>query len=96
MSHRYHHQFGWTNNETWVTYNNLYRHFDPAEHFPGCPTNKDDLAFCLEVYAKRVVLGDFDIEKPDWPQIFLRAFFSYVNWEEIAEDMLANHISEES
>lgn len=88
---------GWTNYATWRINLEIFDGFDPSDYYSAFdPTDVHELADSLQQYAEEVIFEcGYDERRPsNLMEDYARAFLQEVNWYEIADHMIQDHIAE--
>jgi len=88
---------GWSNYATWRINLEIFDGFDPSDYYSSFdPTNVHELADSLQQYAEEVIFEcGYDERRPsNLMEDYARAFLQEVNWHEIADHMIQDHIVE--
>ena len=88
---------GWSNYATWRINLEIFDGFDPSDYYSSFdPTDVHELADSLQQYAEEVIFEcGYDERRPsNLMEDYARAFLQEVNWYEIADHMIQDHIAE--
>jgi hypothetical protein len=88
---------GWSNYATWRINLEIFDGFDPTEYYSACDlTDAYELGQSLKQYAEEVIFEcGYDERRPsNLMEDYARAFLQEVNWYEIAEHLVQDHIAE--
>jgi hypothetical protein len=88
---------GWSNYATWRINLEIFDGFDPSDYYSSFdPTDVHELADSLQQYAEEVIFEcRYDERRPsNLMEDYARAFLQEVNWYEIADHMIQDHIAE--
>ena len=88
---------GWSNYATWRINLEIFDGFDPTEYYSACDlTDAYELGQSLKQYAEEVIFEcGYDERRPsNLMEDYARAFLQEVNWYEIAQHLIEEHIAE--
>jgi hypothetical protein len=88
---------GWSNYATWRINLEIFDGFDPFDYYSSFdPTDVHELADSLQQYAEKIIFEcGYDERRPsNLMEDYARAFLQEVNWYEIADHMIQDHIAE--
>ena len=88
---------GWSNYATWRINLEIFDGFDPTEYYSACDlTDAYELGQSLKQYAEEVIFEcGYDERRPsNLMEDYARAFLQEVNWYEIAQHLIEDHIAE--
>ena len=88
---------GWSNYATWRINLEIFDGFNPSDYYSSFdPTDVHELADSLQQYAEEVIFEcGYDERRPsNLMEDYARAFLQEVNWYEIAQHLIEDHIAE--